>query len=62
MRTMSFHCTVPGVPSWFVMDTSIRYALNDNVELQLTIDNLLDREMPYPAAASGFGETTYFSG
>lgn len=57
-----FSRTVPGVPSWFVMDTSIRYALNDNVELQLTIDNLLDREMPYPAAASGFGETTYFSG
>lgn len=57
-----FTRSVKGVPSWFVMDTSIRYALNDNVDLQLNIDNLLDRDMPYPAAASGFGETTYFSG
>jgi outer membrane receptor protein involved in Fe transport len=57
-----FSRTVRGVGSWFVMDTSILYALNDNIELQLNIDNLLDREMPFPAAASGFGETTYFSG
>jgi outer membrane receptor protein involved in Fe transport len=57
-----FSRTVPGVPSWFVMDTSIRYALNDNIDLQLTVDNLLDRDMPYPAAGSAFGETTYFSG
>jgi len=57
-----FTRTVPGVPSWFVMDTSVRYQLNDNIELQLNVDNLLDRDMPYPAAASAFGETTYFSG
>lgn len=57
-----FSRTVPGVGSWFVMDTGIVYSLNENIELQLNIDNLLDREMPYPAAASAFGETTYFSG
>ncbi len=57
-----FTRTVPGVGSWLVVDTGIAYALNDNIELQLNIDNLLDREMPYPAAASGLGETTYFSG
>jgi len=57
-----FSRTVPGVGSWLVVDSSVRYALNDNVDLQLNIDNLLDREMPYPAAASAFGETTYFSG
>ena len=57
-----FTRTVPGVPSWFVMDTSIQYALNDNIDFQLNIDNLLDRDMPYPAAASALGETTYFSG
>ena len=57
-----FSRTVPGVPSWFVMDAGILYALNDNIDLQLNIDNLLDRDMPYPAAASAFGETTYFSG
>lgn len=57
-----FTRTVPGVPSWFVMDTSIQYALNDSIDFQLNIDNLLDRDMPYPAAASALGETTYFSG
>jgi outer membrane receptor protein involved in Fe transport len=57
-----FTRAIKGVPSWFVMDTSIRYALNDHVDLQLNIDNLLDRDMPYPAAASENGETAYFSG
>jgi iron complex outermembrane recepter protein len=57
-----FTRTVPGVGSWFVMDAGIAYALNDNIDLQLNVDNLLDREMPYPAAASALGETTYFSG
>jgi iron complex outermembrane recepter protein len=57
-----FSRTVPGVGSWFVMDTGILYTLNENIDLQLNIDNLLDREMPYPAAADAFGETTYFSG
>jgi iron complex outermembrane recepter protein len=53
---------VKGVPSWFVMDTSVRYQLNDNIDFQLNIDNLLDREMPYAAPAHDFGETTYFTG
>ena len=57
-----FTRTIRGVGSWLVIDSSIRYALNDSIDFQLNIDNLLDREMPYPAAASTFGETTYFSG
>ena len=57
-----FSRTVPGIPSWFVWDAGILYALNESIELQLNIDNLLDRDMPYPAAGSAFGETTYFSG
>ena len=57
-----FSRTVPGVGSWFVMDTGVAYSLNENIDLQLNIDNLLDREMPYPAAAGDFGITTYFSG
>jgi outer membrane receptor protein involved in Fe transport len=44
------------------MDTGILYAVTDNIDVQLNIDNLLDRDMPYPAAASALGETTYFSG
>jgi outer membrane receptor protein involved in Fe transport len=57
-----FSRTVSGVGSWFVMDTSVNYALNDNIDFQLNVDNLLDREMPYPAAGSANGETAYFSG
>ncbi|MGH8165772.1 MAG: TonB-dependent receptor domain-containing protein [Woeseiaceae bacterium] len=57
-----FSRTVPGVGSWFVMDTGVAYSLNENIDLQLNIDNLLDREMPYPAAADANGITTYFSG
>lgn len=57
-----FTRNVPGFGSWFVMDTSIAYALGDNVDLQLNIDNLLDRKAPYAAAASANGPTSYYSG
>lgn len=53
---------VLGFGSWFTVDTSIAYALNDNIDLQLNIDNLLDRDAPYAAAASANGPTSYFSG
>jgi outer membrane receptor protein involved in Fe transport len=53
---------VPGLPSWTTFDTSVNYALNDNVDLQLNIDNLFNRKAPYASIASAFGETTYFSG
>lgn len=57
-----FSRNVPGFGSWFVMDTSISYALNDNIDLQLNIDNLLDRKAPYAAAASANGPTSYYTG
>ena len=53
---------VSGLPSWTTFDTSINYAFNDNMDLQLNIDNLFDRKAPYAAPASDFGETAYFSG
>lgn len=53
---------VSGLPSWTTFDTSINYAFNDNMDLQLNIDNLFDRKAPYAAPASEFGETAYFSG
>jgi outer membrane receptor protein involved in Fe transport len=53
---------VPGLPSWTVFDASVAYALNDNVDLQLNIDNLFDRAAPFASIASGNGENTYFSG
>jgi outer membrane receptor protein involved in Fe transport len=57
-----FTRTVPGVGSWFVMDAGVLYAVTDNIDVQLTIDNLFDRDMPWPAAADALGETTYFTG
>lgn len=53
---------VPGLPSWTVFDSSVNYALSDDVDLQLNIDNLFNRKAPYASIASAFGETTYFSG
>ena len=57
-----FSRNVSGVGDWLTVDTSIAYALNDNIDLQLNIDNLLDKAVPYPAVASAFGETAYFAG
>ena len=53
---------VPGVGSWTVWDTSVVYQLNDIVELQLNIDNVLDRDAPYAAVASDDALYTYFAG
>ena len=53
---------VKGVGSWTVWDTSVAYAINDDLDVQLNIDNLLDKDAPYASPASAFGETTYFSG
>ncbi len=53
---------VPGVSSWFVWDTSVVYRLNDNIELQLNVDNLLDRDVPFAAVAADDALATYFGG
>lgn len=53
---------VPGVSSWTVWDTSVVYQLNDIVELQLNIDNVLDKDAPYAAVASDDALYTYFAG
>ncbi|MGI9260441.1 MAG: TonB-dependent receptor domain-containing protein [Woeseiaceae bacterium] len=54
--------SVSGVGDWTTWDTSVAYAINDDITVQVNIDNVLDKEAPYPAVASAFGETTYFSG
>ena len=54
--------SVSGVGDWTTWDTSVAYAINDDITVQVNIDNVLDNEAPYPAVASAFGETTYFSG
>lgn len=53
---------VRGLPSWTTFDTSVSYALNDDIDLQLNIDNLFDKAAPYASIASANGESTYFSG
>ncbi len=57
-----FSRNISGVDDWTVLDTSIVYALNDSIELQLNIDNLFDEDPPYAAVASGGGIRAYFSG
>ena len=54
--------SIRGVSSWTMYDTSVAYALNDDIDLQLNIDNVFDEAPPYPAMASALGPTTYFSG
>ena len=57
-----FSRTISGVDDWTVFDTSVVYALNDNIELQLNIDNLFDNDPPFAAVASNNGIRAYFSG
>lgn len=57
-----FTRNVRGVGDWLTVDTSVAYALNDNIDLQLNIDNLFDKAAPYASIASAAGEATYFSG
>ena len=54
--------SVAGVGDWTTWDTSVAYAVTDDITVQVNIDNVLDKEAPFPAVASAFGETTYFSG
>lgn len=57
-----FSRNVRGIDDWTVVDASVAYALNDNIDLQLNIDNLFDKDPPFAAVASGSGITAYFSG
>ena len=50
-----------GVGSWTNWNTTLGYTLNENIDLQLTVENLLDREPPTIAAASDRVIRTYYS-
>ena len=56
-----FTRNVSGVGDFFIVDTSVAYALNESIDLQVNIDNVFNKTIPYPAVASAFGETAYFS-
>lgn len=57
-----FSRNISGVDDWTVVNTTVGYALNDNIDLQLTIDNLFDKDPPFPAVAFGVGIAAYYPG
>jgi iron complex outermembrane recepter protein len=61
---------VQGVGNWWINDVTLGYAPIPNLKLQLVVDNVFDRQAPYPLPAipptsndsQGSGAQTYFSG
>ena len=58
---------VSGVPSWWVLNTSLAYEIRENATLQLNVDNLFDERAPFGipqtfGAGTNDGRRTYFSG
>jgi outer membrane receptor protein involved in Fe transport len=61
---------IQGVGNWWVNDLTLGYAPIPNLKLQLVVDNVFDRQAPYPLPAvpptsndpQGSGTQTYFSG
>jgi outer membrane receptor protein involved in Fe transport len=59
-----------GVGAWWVNNLTVGYAPIDNLKLQLVVDNIFDKQAPYPLPAvpptsnnaNGSGAGTYFSG
>ena len=51
----------PGVKHWYVFNTSVGYTVNKTYDLRLIVDNVFDKEPPFPSPAGG-GTVTYFSG
>jgi len=40
------------VNDWTLVDTAVVYAFKENIDFQITVDNLFDEEKPYPAGAT----------
>lgn len=59
-----FSRSISGVDDWAVVNTTVAYAFNENIDFQLTIDNLFDEEPPFPATAgnANAGISTYLPG
>ena len=49
------------VPSWTVLNTTLGYAVTENLDVSLTVDNLFNRKSPFPAAGIDQGIRTYYS-
>jgi len=57
-----FTRNVSGISSWTNVDATAVYSIRDNIDLQLTMENLFDNDAPYGAVAGSGGITTYFPG
>ena len=61
---------ITGVGNWWVNDVTLGYSPIPNLKVQLVVDNVFDRQAPYPLPATpptandpgGSGTSTYFSG
>jgi outer membrane receptor protein involved in Fe transport len=64
-RDTEFSRNISGVGSWTNVDATAVYSIRDNIDLQVTIENLFDNDAPYGAVAgseSHSGIVTYFPG
>jgi iron complex outermembrane recepter protein len=61
---------ITGVGNWWVNDVTLGYSPIPNLKVQLVVDNVFDKQAPYPLPATpptandpgGNGTSTYFSG
>ena len=50
------------VNDWLVVNSSVSYRFSDQLDAQLTVENLFDEDSPYAATASENGIETYYPG
>ena len=54
---------ITGVDDWAVVNSTLSYAVNDNIDVRLTIDNLFDKKAPdHGTVFFNQGVRTYWSG
>ncbi|HEY2782394.1 MAG TPA: TonB-dependent receptor [Steroidobacteraceae bacterium] len=66
----STNSQITGVGAWWVNDLTLGYSPVPNLKMQLVVDNVFDRQAPFPLPATppnandpaGSGTSTYFSG
>jgi iron complex outermembrane receptor protein len=57
-----------GVNAWWINNLTVGYQPIDNLKVQLVVDNIFDKQQPYPlptvppTSNNGAGTSTYFSG
>jgi iron complex outermembrane recepter protein len=50
---------IKGVGAWWLNDLTLGYRLDAHLKLQLTIDNLFDKQAPYPLPVTPYGPDYY---